>query len=949
MRETILKKLAHWHAAHPWRVLLMVIIATVILGGLASRLSITMQTSDLLPEGDSKVIQFNKIIDEFATATNLTVVVQGHEERIKEFADELAPHILELRDNSQNESNKEEIDNLQERIEKLRSNGDDELEITELESEINALQSRIDRKLFQHVDYKAEIGFLKNHMLMLVKEDDLKNIKDVFMDPNLSGLLTNYNNSMEKEYVGQEESISTREKEDGAWAFLDGIQNLVFSVQSVVRRENIPEEEIQRAADKLLFGEPYMLSYDKKALVMIAIPNFTIMDRDLLNIAAVSVQELVDEQLKKYPDITAGISGSIAREHDEETYSKEAIGSSTLIALIVILILLMLSFRMWVSPFLALLTLIVGVVWALGASWIAVGQLNMVTSMMSVIILGLGIDFAIHLISGFTERRAAGESILDALENTYLKSGKGIITGAATTACAFLSLIISQARGMRELGIVIGIGLISILLATMFFLPVMLVLRERIVDRKREAKIGKKRFVQRDISFQFLGRVGETLSKRYVFTIIASCIVTIVLVWSALKITYDHNYMNLEPEGLTSIALMDTVLEKFDLNIEYGLILADNVEESREFSKQCRELSSVALTDDISLYLPSPEEQNKRIPHIQDVRRKIQSTPVKRTVSPAELNTINNEIDRLEMNIMEMQDMAFLGGQDKVDNKCKEIVGDPDNPDSGNIIRDLRELIESDVLKAQKGLSEFQQNFGRYFKDAVIKMSSIEQIELEELPITILDRYSNRSRNRFIVTVYPAGNLWEHKELLDRFVDDMDRVTEKATGSPSLTVALVRIFARDGRNAILLTLFIVFLLLWLDFRNPRHALMAMIPLACGVFWMVGAMRLFNMQFNMMSLMGLPLIIGIGIDDGVHVIHRWLNEGTGKIRTVFSSTGKAIFLTSLTTMFAFGSLGFSIFRGWASFGISLAIGVGTCFLTTVIILPGIIGIIERKKI
>ncbi|MFC1476873.1 MMPL family transporter [candidate division KSB1 bacterium] len=438
------------------------------------------------------------------------------------------------------------------------------------------------------------------------------------------------------------------------------------------------------------------------------------------------------------------------------------------------------------------------------------------------------------------------------------------------------------------------------------------------------------------------------LSRRYVFTIIATCIVTVVLVWSALKITYDHNYMNLEPEGLTSIALMDTVLEKFDLNIEYGMILADNVEESREFSKQCRELSIVALTDDISLYLPSPEEQNKRIPHIQEVRRTIESTPVKRRVSPAELRTINNEIDRLEMNIMEMQDMAFLGGQDKVDNKCTEIVGDPDNQESGNIIRDLRELIEADGVKAQNGLSEFQQSFGPYFKDAVIKMSSTEQIDLEELPVTVLDRYSNRSRDQFIVTVYPAGNLWEHKELLDRFVDDMDRVTEKATGAPSLTVALVRIFARDGRNAIMLTLCIVFLLLWLDFRKIRYALMAMIPLACGVFWMTGAMHLLNMQFNMMSLMGLPLIIGIGIDDGVHIIHRWLNEGAGKIRTVYSSTGKAIFLTSLTTMFAFGSLGFSIFRGWASFGISLAIGVGTCFLTSVLILPGILGLIERRN-
>jgi predicted RND superfamily exporter protein len=95
-------------------------------------------------------------------------------------------------------------------------------------------------------------------------------------------------------------------------------------------------------------------------------------------------------------------------------------------------------------------------------------------------------------------------------------------------------------------------------------------------------------------------------------------------------------------------------------------------------------------------------------------------------------------------------------------------------------------------------------------------------------------------------------------------------------------------------------------------------------------------------------MGIPLIIGIGIDDGVHIIHRWRREGQGKLRAIFASTGKAIFLTSLTTMLAFGSLVFSVWRGFGQLGGALAIGVGACFLTTAIILPGIIGFLEKKK-
>lgn len=123
----------------------------------------------------------------------------------------------------------------------------------------------------------------------------------------------------------------------------------------------------------------------------------------------------------------------------------------------------------------------------------------------------------------------------------------------------------------------------------------------------------------------------------------------------------------------------------------------------------------------------------------------------------------------------------------------------------------------------------------------------------------------------------------------------------------------------------------------------------MIPLAVGVFWMVGFMKLAGMQFNVMNVMALPLIIGIGIDYGVHIVHRWIAEGHGKLQTIFSSTGKAILLSSLTTMLAFGSLLFSVYRGFGQLGGALFLGVGACFLTTIILLSGIMGDVEKKRL
>lgn len=946
MREKILKKMASWHASHPWRMLLIILFLTIIFIALAGQVTIKMRWSDLLPSGDKRSEQFNKIIEEFTTSTSLVVVVQGKEERIKEFADKLAPRILEATDTSKNDSNQKKIDRINQKIEKLKAKPNKESEIENLEDEIKELQVWINKKLFQRVDYKAPTDFLKEHMLMLVKEDDLKNLKDMFMDPNLTGLITNLNNSMEKEYIGQEESISTREKEDGAFGFLDGIQNLILTLQKAANGDNLSEEEVQAAADKFLFGESYLLSYDKTALLLNGIPNFSLIDQGLIVIAADAVQAIIDEMSKDFPDVEVGLTGLIATERDENVYATRSLGYSTLIAVIVILFLLMISFRMWVAPIFAVVNLIVGLIWAVGITFLVVGHLNLMTVMMSIILIGLGVDFSIHLISGFTEWRAAGNSIATAMEKTFLKSGKGILTGAVTTAFAFMALVISHSRGMKEMGLVIGAGLLAVLLTTMLFLPVMLVFRERRIDRNREKK-GKK-FVHRDISFRFLGRAGEWLSKHYVFTIMASIVISGLLIWSALKIKFDHNYWNMEPKGLTSIALIDTVLEKFDLSMDYALILADDVEESRELSKQFRDLGSVARTDDISLFLPSPEQQQRRIPHINEIWGRAQSTPVRNRLLQNEFTVFSQEIERLEMNIMEMQDMAYIGGQDKVDNKCKEIVGDPEKPDSQNIIHDLLKVLAENEQKAAEGLSRFQKTFTPYFKESTIDMASTKSIQLDELPENILDSYSNKTRDQFLITVYPAANLWADAKLLDRFVDDLDRVSDKATGVPPVFQALIQVMGRDGRNAALLTLLVVFLMLCLDFFNPRHALIAMVPLALGVFWMVGIMFLTGMKLTMMNVMCLPIIIGIGIDDGVHIMHRWRNEGNGRIRTVFASTGKAIFLTSLTTILAFGSMAFSVFRGFASFGGAMSIGVGACFLTTVIILPGIFGLIYRRN-
>ncbi len=903
MRERILKKLASWHVDHPLRMGLIVLTLTIIFAFLASGLKQTMRWSDLLPTNDQRTIQFNRVIKEFVTATNIVIVIQGEEEKIKAFADDLAPKLL------------------------------------------NAVDEKLDRKILQRIDYKTELDFLKQHGLMLIKKDDLANLQDVFLDPNLPALITNINDSLEKEYVGRSESITTREKEDQAVGFLNGIQDLLVLLKHISNDEYVDKKEILAASDSLLYGEPYFLSYDHKTLLMVAVPNFSMMDLDLVVSGTEIVQNILDKQLSNHPGIYAGLTGMIPVGHDEMVYSQKSLGYTTLIAIIAILIMLIISFRMWSAPLLAMINLIIGVIWAIGTATIVVGQLNIMTSMMAVILLGLGIDFSIHLMTGFTERRAAGDSLLLSMETTFLKSGKGILTGGITTAFAFLALTISHSRGMKEMGLVTGLGLIAILLSTFLCLPLLLLLREKRKDRKnKKFEITPQ---GRDISFRFLGKTCLWLSHHYIFTLAAAIVITGLLIWSGSKITFDHNYMNIEPKGIPSVTLQDTIQKEFDMSMEYALVIADDLDQSRGFAKSFKKLPTVAAVEDISLYLPSPQEQDSRRSFLQTIRTTMEKAKISKALAPSDIIILTEQLDRLRMNIMEIQDMAFLGGQDKVDNKCREIVGDPDSENTVNLITKLQ-WIKNDNFAVSERLSALNSVFSPYFQSSVLKMASTEPITLASLPESILDKYANEDRTGFLITVIPSENGWQNAEFLKQFVSDLEQVSDKATGMPPVFQALIEVIGSDGKNAALLTLAVVFLLLWIDFRKPYLALIAMIPLGIGIFWMVGFMKIFGMPFTVMNVMALPLIIGIGIDDGVHIVHRWLSEGKGKLYTVYSGTGKAILLTTLTTMLAFGSLVFSIWPGFGQLGGALFLGSAACFLTTVILLAGIMGAIERAR-
>ena len=893
MREKLLVAWGKLSARYPGRIIAALIILSVIALFSASKLTLKMRWSDLLPFDDPMVQEFDEIQKEYTGTTNSIMVVRGPEKQIKKFADEIVPPIRKM------------------------------------------------TRYVKRVNYKLEVDFFRTHGLMLSRTPDLKKMVDnkLFADLSLAGYLSHVNDNFEAVYIGDRESLSDKEKEDLAISSLDGLQYWIKTMRVFVSGQG--SDSLARVAvSRLLIGDPYYISPDKRMLLVIIDPNFDVVDIKSCIASTDSIQVLIDNLLEKFPSVSAGLTGMIPLSRDEMTYANEDMGRSSLLAFLLVIFLFIFSFRMISAPLLAGFNLIIGIIIATGVIGLLVGSLNIMT------LIGLGIDFSIHIISLYYERRAKGETMEAATVYALSRSGAGIITGALTTAAAFLTLMISRTRGISEMGLVLGTGVVMVMIVALLLLPALLVAYEKIANRLH----GKNKPLRNppvSVQFAFMGNVGARIKKRPGVVLFSGIILTAVLLFFALKIKFDYNYLNMEPKGIPSVALQDSMLNAFSMSPDFVMITAPTVDSIRVISDQAKKVQSVSIVESISNYIPSRSQQAARAPLILRLRTQLKNAGPPEPISERSLERLITQLNRLDMNIYEFGQMAYLGGQDRVDAKCREITGDPDSDSSRSIIQDLIGQIKQNSKQAVRGLNSFQAGYMPRMRAMALAMTDTASITVQNLPRKIRERYINKKGNKFLATIFPRKQVWDFK-FLRRFTEQMERISSKITGTPPLFLKLIDMIGRDGRRASLLALLVVFFLLWFDFGKIKLTLIAMIPLLAGAVWMVGLLSVLGLPLTFVNVMAVPMIIGIGVDDGVHLMHRYRIEGWSRTRRVLTSTGKAILLTSLTTIAGFGSLLIARYRGFVSLGTLLILGVVSCFITTVLFLPAIVNLLKEAE-
>ena len=921
MRQRIFNMLAKLAEKKPWLMIIAALVLTMITGGLSENIRMETRILDLLPKDDPASVQYYDIIREYSSATQIMIGIEGDDRRkMMDFADAIEKSATK---STFTDENGKKV------------------------------------PFIKRITVKYDTDFISEHGLMMTKARDLENLDEIFQDLDVVPLLSAYNDFFEREYIEDSGSVTEREKEDRA---IDSLKNIFKWLKGVEVAGESPEK-LRSYADevtrRISTGDAYMFSEDDGMLLVMAVPSIAMDEYEKMMEGVRSLRSIIRDIHADYPSLSFRMSGMPLLMVEETEVGFEDMGVSSVISLVLVLGLFILAFRMWTAPILAVITLMMGIMWTSGFIALTFGRLNLFTLMFAVILVGLGIDFSIHMNAAFSTARGAGRSIGESLREMYKRAGPGVMTGALTTAAAFFALALSGLEAFIELGIVLGAGILLTMIASMTVLPAMYSVHARVSDRMAGKSGRRPRGVR--LALPFLGTLGGWISKKPWPVMIMFIVVTLVIGWAVKRAQWQYDMLEIEPPDMPSVTLHRDILDRFELNPDFSMFTVPDMDDARPAVKKLKKNRLIGQVDSITDFIPTEKEFKRRQRIIKRIRQRMRKilepgvlvglpsgaavlTDPDATAGEAQPDAgrFLEELRRFNMNVVELGQLSFTAMKMRLYRVCSRLSGSGEGASSE--ILALAERLKKKDLK--KLISDYESGYVPLLAQRIYAMSSTERITLDMLPDSIRDRYVGTDGS-FLVTIYSAVDTW-HSDKMDLFINAVSKASDRVTGTVILMDRMIELVGSKGLMATFLALGTIFIILLVDYRNFGHAVLGMIPLMAGFVWMVGLFVLFGRKFDVANVMALPLVLGIGIDDAVHMIHSVRRQGIRELTDVMTNTGRALVLTSLTTAIAFGSISFASHRGMAGMGQLLVLGVGGCLVASLVLLPALMKIFFRDK-
>ena len=625
------------------------------------------------------------------------------------------------------------------------------------------------------------------------------------------------------------------------------------------------------------------------------------------------LRRLIRLVASRHPSVSIGLTGLPIMEDDEMRASQSSMVWASGISMAAVIVIIVAGFGGVRHALMANGVLVIGMAWAFAWATASVGHLNILSVTFTVTMIGVGIDYGTYYVGRYLEARRRGLACEEALLETSASVGPGILTGAVTTAVAFFCAAFTSFVGVAELGLIAGGGIVLCCAAELLVLPAVIA----IVDR---GALGGRIPVPVPVHTWLAPVVRHPR-----LVVLASMAGTFALVSGLHDLRYDHNLLNMQPEGLESVEVERKLLAECDQSVWYALSMAESREELLERKRRLLLLPSVERVDEIASLVPGDEAVKR--PVIERIRGRLATLPER----PPEI-----PLDRLDAL---GETLAWAQAE------AAKRPGALRTAWHLERARDsLRQMGPADCYQS---LTTFQQRAAGDLVSRLHALAAVSDPEppgLDDLPPSLVERFVGQS-GKHLLKIYGRGDIWNF-ESLERFVHDVRSVDPRATGNPLQAYEASLEMKRSYEQAALSALLVILVVLWFDFRDIRQALLAVLPLVLGVGQTFGLMGLLGIDLNPANLIGVPLVLGIAVDYGVHVVHDAL-ERPGPYR-ISPSTANSVLVDALTTILGFGALMVASHRGLESLGRLLTLGVTTCTLTALVFLPALLRIFPARK-
>lgn len=624
--------------------------------------------------------------------------------------------------------------------------------------------------------------------------------------------------------------------------------------------------------------------------------------------ALTRTRSLAGEVTAELPgQVTVRFTGKIALNTEELKSVSDGAVTAGIISLILVSFILAIGVRSARLVTAAVLTLISGLIWTAAFAIFAIGYLNIISVAFAVLFIGLGVDFAIHFVMRYQEERAPGHPRRDVLQRTARGVGGALALCAPTTALAFYAFTPTAYAGLAQLGLISGTGIFVAFFGSLTLLPALISL-----FGPSERKKPSGRFARRARAFE--RRYGR---------IIAYCGIAagIAVAPVALKAEFEFDPLKLKDPDTESVRTITQLLAESDSSPYTLQVLTESPEEAQELEARIEALAEVDKAVTLASFVPTHQDEKQEIladtffltPILLGDRTEPAPTAGENTAALAALRDALRTLPRIE-------------GLDAL-------------KASGKRLENALTALDSDA----QAVGRLEAQLMAYLPFTLDRLrASLEpgEVTTASLPADLAGRYLAENGN-YRIEVFPADDLSD-QDALRRFVEAVQTIAPGATGSPVQMVKSGDIVVDAMRQATITAFALILVFLAVILRSVRAVLLVLAPVVLAGILTAAATVWFGIPFNFANVIVLPLLIGLGVDSGIHLVLRAREEQAGEA-VIETSTPRAVLFSTLTTIGSFGSLAISPHQGTASMGLLLTISILCILIFTLIVLPGMLTI------